>query len=279
MAIESICSGCGQRLKAEDERLGEEAKCPVCHQTYVIGESQDPESSPGLQGSLHDTLYHDSSVPSSSASNELSTSKDGVQAEIKQADVQGSVSNSAGGIATPFESIEAAALHRVMTPDGKVYGPIDPDTVLSWYRQNRLNDNCQIADNQQENWEKLGTWLRRQFPNMESNASSLPKGQKIPTATLLDQSGMPYQVQRRQHAALALFLAIASFAVNMCGIGWILAIIALVMGIHGQQAIKAGHGDKSQKGLLTAAQILAGLSLILSVLQWPTFFFWLWSFD
>ena len=36
MAIESVCAGCGQRLRVSDEHAGKTAKCPRCGATYRV---------------------------------------------------------------------------------------------------------------------------------------------------------------------------------------------------------------------------------------------------
>ncbi len=53
MAIESICSGCGQKLSVADENAGKQARCPACGNIYTIPSPAEaavanPNPSPSL---------------------------------------------------------------------------------------------------------------------------------------------------------------------------------------------------------------------------------------
>jgi hypothetical protein len=52
MPVESICAGCGKRLRVADEFAGKKARCPSCGEIYMVpaehDEGREPEPSEGI---------------------------------------------------------------------------------------------------------------------------------------------------------------------------------------------------------------------------------------
>jgi hypothetical protein len=50
MPIETICQGCGERLRVADEFVGRTARCPNCRSLYTVPKPQAAEQPPGFVG-------------------------------------------------------------------------------------------------------------------------------------------------------------------------------------------------------------------------------------
>ena len=57
MAIESICQGCGRKLRAADEHAGKKARCPQCRTIYTVPPAVTPSSFRDSGGTAADAWY------------------------------------------------------------------------------------------------------------------------------------------------------------------------------------------------------------------------------
>ena len=48
MAIETPCSGCGQKLAVAEEHAGKQARCPSCGEIYTVPHAQLPDAPAGM---------------------------------------------------------------------------------------------------------------------------------------------------------------------------------------------------------------------------------------
>ncbi len=202
MAIESFCSGCGQRLRVGDEHLGKRARCPACGTEYVVG-----------GGSA-------ASVASTPQPNWPGGSP--LAAQEPAALVRG-----------PEESPSLPPSFFAKTPNGEVYGPSDAATIERWTREGRLNPLCQVREGEFGAWVNLNEWLRSR------HIASLPTDGSPAINPYADHStamGNPYAFQttstiQTDRSGIVLTMGIVAWA-STCGciyISWIFSVVGVVM--------------------------------------------------
>lgn len=116
MAIETICTGCGQKLSVADENVGKRARCPACGQIYTIPAASRPASSTAFDDSRSDQ------TPYANADSDSRQPPEGAQ-------------------------------YWMRAVDGQEYGPIDQPTLERWFREGRIGPGYQIRQSQYGNWQ------------------------------------------------------------------------------------------------------------------------------
>ncbi len=237
MAIESVCTGCGQKLSVADEHAGKKARCPACGQVYVVtispnlggidGAAQQPS---GDAFGLGETDYS----PSSSSSSDMfagipeSASSSPEQSEQNQSDQ-----------------------YWMQAADGQLYGPVDRPTLDRWFAEGRVADNYMIRQGES------GTFLPSgNFRPVAASSSSNPFASAAATGTGTYAPAATYP--KPDQSGLILAMGIMSFLV--CGI---CGIIAWVMGNTALKDIQAGRHDPANKGLVQVGYYLGMTSVLL----------------
>lgn len=113
MPIVTQCPKCGKRLKAPDNQLGKEAKCPQCKKGFTIAPVN--EGTPAAD-----------KVPS---------------VAVTPVSIQPSV--------TPISS---QPMWHVQTADGAHYGPVTKSDLDAWVTDGRLDADCQVLLDGWDQW-------------------------------------------------------------------------------------------------------------------------------
>lgn len=251
MAIESVCSGCGQKLSVADEHAGKKARCPACGQVYVVmlpppgGGSQapgTPEPSGGA-GAFGGTANEATSGDAFGLSGNDFAAASGDN-------LFGTAASEGAEEPTPPGSDQ----YWMKAADGQEYGPVDRAGLDRWFAEGRVADNYTIRQGQNGTYLASSTFRPIPVGASKSNpfasaaaATSLPN-QTIVSYPKTDQSG------------LILAMGIMSFLV--CGI---CGIIAWVMGSGALKDIQAGRMDPANKGLVQVGYYLGMASVLLHI--------------
>lgn len=233
MAIESICSSCGQRLSVADEHAGKQAKCPACGAVYQV---PTPASSPGSSGSDGFDL-----TPKQSSENV------DLFGETSAGQPSGSGSEFGAG---------ASSEYWMRAADGSEYGPVDQPTLQRWFEEGRVADNYSIRQG------AGGDWIpASQF---RATAASPAGGNANPFASGTSAGGVTYQgvknYAKPDQSGLVLAMGILSFlACVICG------IFAVIIGGRALKDIDAGLHDPANKGLIQVGYYMGIASLVIHV--------------
>lgn len=116
MAIQTLCTGCGQKLSVADENAGKRARCPACGHIYTIP-TTDTYATPGDAASTGAGYQ-----PFSAGASDSQQPPEGSQYWMKAV-------------------------------DGPEYGPVDQPTLLRWFHEGRVGPGYQIRQSQYGNWQ------------------------------------------------------------------------------------------------------------------------------
>jgi hypothetical protein len=165
MAIESNCTGCGNRLSVAEEHIGKKARCPACGMVYVVGgdaaggaAAESPAGAVGASGSNHFGLAETSY---------------GGQADDSQ---------------TPWQ-------YWMKAGDGSEYGPVDRGTLDRWFQEGRIAANYQVREGETGQWQQASVFQMQASANpyASSNpyaASPSPAAAAPAVYPKADQSGL-----------------------------------------------------------------------------------------
>jgi len=283
MPIDSICFGCGQTLRVNDEFVSRKAKCPMCGFIYVAGgdpanESVSSESKtsdtlgdpfgatatfpikakqdPSLQPILAPIADSWASTPTKESeikANDLPPFAAPIPKQVlASADFteRGPVTAGPSTIAVP------ATRYFVRTPNSMVYGPSDTTTVLDWINQGRLDDSCHIREEASEQWLGIAAWRfqSRSLQNVlvSSNPSSFNQFGTVPQSAVQSAG-----YGKSGNGVLVLVLGIASWILCVTAFGaWACSILAIVFGVGELKKIRSGESPSKEKSL-----VLVGISL------------------
>ncbi len=228
MAIETICTGCGQRLSVADENAGKRARCPACGQVYTIPSASTVQPTGGT--------VNDGGFTAAVTSNDYST------APFNSADVS---SHPPDGVRYWMRAV-----------DGNEYGPVDQATLDRWYREGRVGPGYQIRQSEFGNWQSSDIFRPKlQTGNTQSNPYASNPYSPVDTA-----AGM-YRYPKSDQGVLILVMGILGFA--CCPV---FGIVAWVMGHTALKDIREGRMDPNSKGLVQAGYYIGIAGVIMSVL-------------
>lgn len=105
MPIETICQGCGERLRVADEFVGRTAQCPQCRTRYTVPYPETASAQPHPPRATN--------------------------------------SNEGAKFATPLPSLLPDDLFYVKS-DGRSFGPISRDELWAWHLDGRLSSDALI---------------------------------------------------------------------------------------------------------------------------------------
>lgn len=241
MAIELLCKGCGQKLRVPDEHAGKQARCPSCQAITSV-----PAGAAGLGTASTDMPGME--MPST---------------EMPSTEMKVPMS--------------PPARWSMKTPDGATYGPIDKSELDRWAAEGRLNAQCQVKNESDQQWRSAGLV----YPLLDDHQSQLPSGQPFSPQSgnpFADQPQNPYAspatpggftpTQRYlepHRGAVILTLGIISI-IPCCCIFIIPGICAWTMGNNDLNRIRMGRMDLEGKGLTMAGMILGIIGTIINAL-------------
>ena len=231
--IESICSGCGKKLRVAAEHAGRSARCPQCNSIYTV-----PAAQPGAAS------------PASSPADDGSPAAGGSAPETLSAEQ------------TP---VTPAPLWSMKTPDGVTYGPVDRDQIERWVAEGRVAADCELRKDDGD-WQRADEWFAALRPPPvapEAHPTAHPSANpfaETPAVTGPQHAGLPHR------GALILTLGIIGMFVGLSFGCPVLSIAAWVMGNNDMRLISQGRMDPSGIGLVQAGRVLGMIISILWIL-------------
>ncbi len=228
MAIETFCTGCGQKLSVADENAGKRARCPACGQIYTIPSASTTQSGRANIGG--------------GTSGGANSGSDYNPAPL---------SASTSGDSQPPEGVR----YWMRAVDGNEYGPVDQATLDRWFREGRVGPGYQIRQSEFGNWQSSDIFR----PKLQA-ADTQGTGYSNNPYSPVDTSAGMYRYPKTDKSVQILVLGILGFA---CCFPF--GIAAWVMGHSALKDIEAGLVDPNSKGLVQAGYYIGMASVILSV--------------
>lgn len=226
MAIETICSGCGQRLSVADENAGKRARCPACGQIYTIPDSTAEQGRPTA----------DSNPWGESDAFRRKESTNAAETRAGQP--------------------PAGGQYWMRTVDGNEYGPVDEATLHRWFREGRVGPGYQIRQSEYGLWQPADIFR----PSLHADTAGSASEGNNPYSPL-DAGSELYRYPRPDQGVLILILGLLGFA--CCPI---FGVAAWILGYTALNDIQAGRMDPSGRGLVQAGYYIGIASVILHVL-------------
>jgi hypothetical protein len=234
MTIETICTGCGKRLRVGEEHAGKLARCPQCQTTYTV-----PQLAPA--GSLAASFP---GKPAVSDAWQLRTGDGLTYGPVTKAELDGWL---AEGRITPQSQILQTGAEQWKWA-GEVYPQLNsgfPATSISKTNARPVN----------------------------SPFGELPSGTDNPFADNTAPVANPYSPQGMSYTPGAGYSPITGrylqphrggliLALSIVGIFsscWILTIVGFIMGIVDLGAMNAGRMDPSGRGLTIAGIVISSI--------------------
>ncbi len=239
MPIDSLCAGCGNTLRVNDEFVGRKARCPMCGLVYVVG---------GNDGQPAD-------VPSTAPDPFTTETTYAPQTEASLPTLEPSMASPTPAPVTKF---------FVRTPNTMVYGPSDTETVLDWIKQGRLDDTCHIREENSEQWLGLAAW-RFQLRKLQNPLVSPvnPGASLFGAAPISTVQSAGYQ--KSGNGMVVFVLGLVSWILCPTAVGALIcAILAILFATMELGKIRNGQSPSKEKML-----VLIGLWLgIANLVAW-----------
>jgi hypothetical protein len=231
VAIETICTGCGQKLSVADENAGKRARCPACGNVYTIpAVSQLPTASQTFTPAP-DSNFTGSSAPLQDTT--TSSTPDGLQ-------------------------------YWMRAVDGNEYGPVDQFTLQRWFREGRVGPGYQIRTSEFGNWQ-AAELFRPSLPQSSASLGGNPgAGYSAADANSyspVDPALGMYRYPKADPGVKILILGILGFV--CCPV---FGVAAWIMGHTALNDIAAGRVDPNSKGLVQAGYYIGIASVLINIL-------------
>lgn len=266
MPIESICGGCGKRLRVSDQHGGKKARCPGCGTIYIVPPGRSAAApatpTPAVERSAHappagPDAQGRGSTGATSHSSEHGNAASGFDASDASASATAPQAN-AGAAAEP------QWLFR--SENGHIYGPVGRDRLHQWALEGRVSENCQLqlvgGDGR---WEPSTRWIHLASSGGSASGVTIGGGADFtytpqPTAYPRYQTHTsPFAQQRSHRGPLILVFGLLGLGCMLFG------ILAFALGIADLSAMRAGDMDNSGRSLTLAGTILGGCVAVLNV--------------
>lgn len=289
MAIESVCSGCGQTLSVPEEHGGKQARCPSCKTIYTVPHATFARDSIPTAG--------ETSADAQPQQGKFDLSKSGdSDVGTENADPYAETSAGTGSSAGSTTDLmgDSGTQFWMRTPEGAEYGPVDQANLYRWFSEGRVGANYQLRAGAEGEWRPAAEFQPRATPatpNVNSAygpstysggaypGSSYP-GSNHPGATGaspygagggMGQPGVGpasmYQYEKPDMSGLVISMGILSWILMLGCVGWIPGLVAWVMGGTAMQDIRQGKSDPSTLGLIQVGYYLGMVNVILSALM------------
>lgn len=233
VAIETICSGCGQKLSVADENAGKRARCPACGQIYTIPQPGGAGGTGHPDPRLGETAPH----PSGGANTP-----------------QGHSGPTASGAHSPEQ-------YWMRATDGAEYGPADRATLNRWFAEGRVGPGYMIRQHEPGNWQSAEAF-RPQIDQPHTASSSNPYTDQNPYRPAPTTPSGNYNYPKGDQGGVILAMGILGF---MCCP--IFGVVAWIMGSSALNDIQAGRADPGSKGMVQVGYYLGIASVAIMVLQ------------
>ncbi len=143
------------------------------------------------------------------------------------------------------------------TPTGTIYGPVDRETLDRWMREGRLNDTCEVRLGEAGNWVPLPTFIAGSNRPSPALQETMAVGANNPYQNPYSDSAAPVYVTAAQpqgfyaadRSGVVLTMGILSWVLSCAYIGWVLAIVGIVLAQHDFALMREGRMRPESKTL------------------------------
>ncbi len=242
MAIETICSGCGQKLAVDAAHAGKRARCPACGQIYTVPLAVTPAAQP--------TVGEQASTPDSSI----------------PADHPGLAETIANPNAQVGETDELLQQFWMQTGDGSEYGPVDRANLHRWFNEGRVGPGYQIRQGDIGPWQSADLF-RPQPTNPYADAQPVQATQQ-PYASVQAIGAAPTYA-KADASSMVLTMGILAWVFLLLGcvpISWIPGLVAWIRGRNSIREIQNGRMDPTNLALIQTGYYLGMVNVILTCL-------------
>ena len=239
MPIETVCTGCGQRLRVADEHAGKLAKCPRCQTTYVV-----PSSRP----------LGETTVAERAAEHPAATAAELARPLSSEAAIQ----RPGGGQSDQW---------HVLADDGRCYGPVSRSELDTWFSEGRIGTTTQIRREGQSSWQPASLLYPSLLAVPKEKMGQVAAASQNPFADH-DASphrppitpGSPVSYIQPHRGNMVLTLGVFGLCCNLLG------PVAWAMGNADLKEMNAGRMDPSGRSNTQAGMILGIVGTALLVL-------------
>lgn len=261
MAIETICSGCGQKLAVADEHAGKRARCPACGQIYTV-----PFQSP--QPELDATT--DTPQPGRARHGEDRFGDDQTMGDAPPGRAMDSMHPGLAETSAGYSSFQAENSFWMQASDGAEYGPVDRSNLNRWFEEGRVGRDYQIRQGPFGPWQPAELF-RPQAANPYSNptagSTAVPAGGNSPYNPV-SSTGAAYQKGDPSGLILTMgILAWIFFFLGCVPIAWVPGLIAWLKGGNALQEIRSGIADPTNTSLVQVGYYLGMINVIVTLLM------------
>lgn len=262
MPIETLCPGCGRKLRVAEEHAGKQARCPVCGTIYSVGAAGNSETPASA----------DRTEPAASSSED-----------------QAGTNNPIAAPTSAFVEPRPADDWYMRTPEGQTYGPVTKAELDRWLGEGRVSHDCDLR-NGMAGWQSAdtiypslkpsgtftaspakstGVYSRQSGANPYAESNSFSPNATHTFAPAGAPYGNPSMYAKPHRGVIVLVLAIVGW-VSGC---FVFGTIAWIMGAADVREMKLGRMDNSGLGLTQAGYILGAIHTVLAVLGLLVFLF------
>lgn len=256
MAIETLCQGCGQRLRVADEHAGKKARCPNCQAINPIPASGTPASDPYAPAPLPSSCNPAPTLTPVASLTPLPTPQQ------------------------PADTYNLASEERwtLKIDDGRTFGPVSRGEMDKWFSEGRVTPGSQLMSDRDNRWRPAGEiypslGVPGQFSAQPSpfGASASPNPAANPFADREQTYSSPYNApygsygtstprtwSQPHNGVLVLVFGILSLVV--CAI---FGPVAVIMGHSSLNEIKRGRMDPEGHGLVLGGTILGWIGTVI----------------
>ena len=223
------CPECSQRLQLPDGKDGQQGRCPKCGAIFRISESATP-----------DDFKHE-------------------YEEVNYTPSPPSFSESPSVSASPSESLHDSAMWQLQIADGRVFGPVDRETLDQWVREGRVGQDSKLKQSHDREWQPAQTFYPylRTGNNGAAPPQTNPYGEQTYRTTAMPRTSL----LESHRGGLILTLGLLGFCCFITG------IMAWVMGSQDLNKMKAGTMDNSGEGLTRAGFVIGIITTVIGVLS------------
>lgn len=216
MPIETICQGCGNKLRVGDEHAGKKARCPGCGNIYTVPEPSITSYTPGIPP-MPEAPAGPPPVPDA-----------------------------------PPQPAKGEPGWMMKIDDGREFGPVDRATLDQWYAEGRIGVTTQLKQEHAWSWQPAASV----YPSLAAapgrglaaNPFSEQPGGVSPYASP-NATGSFAQPHR---GGLILALALISWFTGCFLVG----LVAWILASGDLRKMRSGEMDNSGYGLTQAGMII-----------------------
>lgn len=248
--IHTACSGCGNTLAVDSQHAGKQARCPACGQIYTVPlQSTALGLADAMRPWLDQRISQDPLIP-------------------LNIQVQSVVDDT----------------YWLRTKDGAEYGPVDQAALGRWFQEGRIGIGCAIRSSRDNAWSDAAQFLpqlaqaKMQGTGFNSPVNPYAASVAMPTGQAFQNgpahANAPYQPTLGQSVYTKSDKGVVVLIMGLCawggclfyGLGFVFAIVAVVMGSIGLSDIRAGLANPKDKTLVQLGFWLGLSNLLLYAL-------------